>query len=169
MSARVGLAPLAVALALVVACGEGGEPERAERPPPVSFETGRVRVETASDTLELAVEIAESEAQRTHGLMDRERLPEGSGMLFLFPEPRGPEAGFWMYRTKIPLDIAFLDEEGRIVAIRRMEPCASPDPRWCPSYAPGAPYSMALEVPAGWLERHGVEAGDRVVRTDAAP
>ena len=109
------------------------------------------------------MEIAENEDQRAHGLMERSHLPADAGMMFLYPERQEPTAGFWMYRTLIPLDIAFLDDDGRIVAIRAMEPCASPNPRVCRIYEPGVPYRSALEVNRGYFARHGVELGDRVV------
>lgn len=158
--------------AVPTACREEDPSDRAaagDRAAIVEFGAGRVRIETPTDTLRLETEIAENDAQRIHGLMDRDTLAEDAGMLFVYAEPRGPRDGFWMYRTRIPLDIAFLDAEGRIVAIRSMEPCASPDPRWCPTYEPGVPYTAALEVRRGWFERHGVRVGDRVVRVPVEP
>lgn len=146
---------------MALACGGGEAPERAARV--VAFDTTRVAVVAGPDTLPLTVELAETEAQRAYGLMERDSLPEGRGMLFRYRTPQPPGAGFWMWRTRIALDIGFLDGEGRIVAIRSMEPCPSAEPRWCPSYAPGVGYQSALEVPAGWFDRHGVEVGDRVV------
>ncbi|MBW3660861.1 MAG: DUF192 domain-containing protein [Gemmatimonadetes bacterium] len=156
---------LVVALLVAPACGrEAEEPERVG--PAVEFQTERVRIVTEADTFPLTVELAETETQRAYGLMERDSLSGDEGMLFLFDEIRDPGAGFWMWRTRIPLDIAFLDEAGRIVAIQSMEPCESADPRWCPSYAPGAPYASALEVPRGWFEERGVGVGDRVARPE---
>lgn len=153
-------------VAAALACGGGGQPP-AERVPVVTFDTARARVETESDTIPLVVELAETEAQRAHGLMERDSLASDHGMLFLYDRPRDPRAGgFYMWRTRMPLDIAFLDESGRVVGIDRMEPCPNPYPRQCPTHAPEVPYTAALEVPAGWLDRHGVEVGDRVVRED---
>ncbi|MFD2667209.1 DUF192 domain-containing protein [Halomonas halophila] len=67
-----------------------------------------------------------------------------------------------MYRTLIPLDIAFIDEAGRIVDIRRMAPCTSASARDCPVTRPDAPYQAALEVNAGVFEAHGIAVGDCV-------
>lgn len=154
---------LAVAVA-AGACGGGGQPP-AERASVVAFDTTRVRIETGTDTIPLLVELAETEAQRAHGLMERDSLASDHGMLFLYDRPRDPRAGgFYMWRTRMPLDIAFLDESGRVVGVDRMAPCPNPYPRQCPTYAPETPYAAALEVPAGWLDRHGVEVGDRVAR-----
>lgn len=68
-----------------------------------------------------------------------------------------------MYRTRFPLDIAYLDDSGRVVAIRRMEPCTSPVAEFCPTYPPGQPYTSALEVPRGYFEGRGIGVGDSVV------
>ncbi|MDX1660650.1 MAG: DUF192 domain-containing protein [Gemmatimonadota bacterium] len=163
-TALAGWAALALSSA---ACGGGEAPPREAARPVLSFDTTRVRVVSDGDTIPLTVELAESEVQRSYGLMQRDSLPEGHGMLFTYERVQPPTAGFWMWRTRIPLDIAFLDETGRIVAIRTMQPCDRPDPV-CPSYEPGAAYRSALEVPAGWFEARGVELGDRVERAGGA-
>lgn len=155
-----------LALALLPGCGRvedapAGEPT-ADAAPLVAFDTARVWLVSATDSVELRVELAEDGDQRAMGLMERTALAADAGMLFTYAEPQAADAGFWMYRTRIPLDIAFLDPAGRIVAIRAMEPCASPQPRWCPTYAPGVPYRAALEVNRGFFQRHGVAVGDRV-------
>lgn len=108
------------------------------------------------------VEMARTAAERRQGLMEREHLAEDAGMLFLYSDTQSPLNGFWMYRTLIPLDIAFLDAEGRIRAIRHMEPCGSDNPRDCPVTMPGVAYRAALEVNAGTFEALGVEEGDCV-------
>lgn len=168
-AARARITLLATGIAALVGCGQ--PEEEMERPPAVAFDTTGIRIETATDTFPLTVEVARSEAQRTQGLMERRTLSEDAGMIFLFEEPQGPEEGFWMFRTRIPLDIAYLDGEGRIVAIRQMEPCQSTYAQACRAessgYAPGAPYSAALEVNRGWLEERSVGVGDRVVLPEA--
>jgi uncharacterized protein len=131
--------------------------------PIIPLDTGIVRIETRADTLRIRVEIAATPDQQRIGLMERTALPEGEGMIFVYDEPQPASAPFYMFRTRIPLDIAFMDEEGRIVAIRRMEPCISPVADLCPRYTPDAPYAAALEVPDGFLERAGIAPGDRVV------
>jgi uncharacterized membrane protein (UPF0127 family) len=60
------------------------------------------------------------------------------------------------------LSIAFLDAEGRIVAIRQMERCTSPVAERCERYAPGVPYRSALEVNRGYFASHVVGIGHRV-------
>jgi uncharacterized protein len=133
-----------------------GEREPAPPPPPV-FGRGRVTITTAERPVSVAVEIAETDAQRRFGLMFRKFLPDEAGMVFLFPEDA--TGGFWMKNTLVPLSIAFYDRTGRIVRILDMEPCTA-DP--CPVYEPGVPYRGALEVNRGAFERWGVEEGDRI-------
>lgn len=153
----------ALLLALLPACeGPGANAGDPDGAPAVAFDTGTVAIETGDTTHLLTVELAETRAQRAHGLMERPSLPEDGGMLFLYPESE-PGGGFYMFRTRIPLDIAFLDDEGRIIAIRSMVPCESPNPDVCPRTSPGQPFRAALEVNRGWFERHDVAEGDRVV------
>jgi uncharacterized protein len=164
----LGAAALAFA---AVACERDGH-VGAQRPaePPVEFETGLVRIEAAADTMDLRVEIAEHSTQRAYGLMDRDHLPEDQGMLFVYADAQPSSAGFWMFRTRIPLDIAFLDSAGTILSILHMSPCESPNPTLCRIYSPGVQYWRALEVNRGFFDRHGIGVGDRVVLVvDGAP
>ncbi len=149
-------------MALAVAVGLGGVGGCAAAGGSVTFDTARVWVASGPDSVPLRVEVAESDRQREVGLRGRSRLAPDAGMLFLLDGPREGDQGFWMWRTWIPLDIAFLDGDGRIVAILPMEPCPGPDSRVCPEYAPGVGYHSALEVNQGWFERNGMGVGARV-------
>jgi uncharacterized membrane protein (UPF0127 family) len=140
---------LVAALLVVGGCGGEASPER-----------GTAVIETAAGAIELNVEIADTASERAHGLMGREALPETSGMLFVYPEDS--RSRFWMKQTLIPLSIAFLDADGRILVILGMEPCRA-DP--CPTYDAGVAYRSALEVNQGALERLGAKVGD-VVRLE---
>lgn len=102
----------------------------------------------------LEVEIADRSKTRQRGLMFRPFLPEDAGMLFVYP--RAQRLSFWMQNTLIPLDIAFIDADGVITEFRQMRPL---DTRNTVS-AGAVPY--ALEVNAGWFERHGIEPGEQV-------
>ncbi|MCU5782538.1 hypothetical protein MA04_01838 [Alcanivorax balearicus MACL04] len=110
----------------------------------------------------ILVELADTGEERARGLMERDNLGEFKGMLFRFERPQPAVNGFWMFNTRIPLDIAFLDPSGEILAIHTMEPCTHSEPSSCPVYRPGASYSSALEVNAGFFARHGVTPGSRV-------
>jgi hypothetical protein len=122
-----------------------------------------IQVQTRQGVLDLQVEFAVTEDQRVRGLMGRAALAEDAGMLFLYPKLQAPRDGFWMFSTLLPLDIAFLDAGGTILAIRHMEPCPALDARDCPVYAPGVAYRAALEVNGGYFQRRDVHVGDRVL------
>ncbi|MDV6317620.1 DUF192 domain-containing protein [Chromohalobacter sp. HP20-39] len=120
----------------------------------------RATLQVADETL--SVEVARQADERATGLMNRDTLAPDAGMLFVYPRQQPPEAAFWMYRTRIPLDIAFLGAGGEVRAIRHMRPCQAESSAECPSYAAGAPFRAALEVNAGYFRRHGIEVGDRL-------
>jgi uncharacterized membrane protein (UPF0127 family) len=105
----------------------------------------------------VAVEIADSAAERERGLMGRTELGENDGMVFLYDTDQ--LGGFWMKDTLIPLSIAFYDAAGRIVRILDMGPCRR-DP--CPVYEPGVAYRGALEVNRGAFARWDIREGDRL-------
>lgn len=107
----------------------------------------------------ITVEIADTFELRQRGLMMREQLGEHDGMWFTYGEERPGYAGFWMYRTLIPLDIAFLDEQMKIVKIITMEPCASIDPNRCPAYPPQVNYYSAVELNKGYFANHNINEG----------
>ena len=104
---------------------------------------------------ELRVEIADYDEARRRGLMFRDSLPEDQGMLFIYAKPK--TLSFWMKNTRIPLDIAFLAEDGTIRQIEAMQPF---DER---SHVSTDKARFALEVNQGWFARHQVRVGDRVL------
>ena len=146
---------LALALALT-ACtkSDANTNDRA-----VTFDTGSVTIKTPRETIRMTVELARSETEQQYGLMDRPALDPERGMLFAYDAVQDTGQGFWMYRTKIPLDIAFIDSAGAIVAIRSMEPCQSPQPEWCPAYSPVKRYQSSLEPNRGFFTSHGIAEG----------
>lgn len=150
-------------LPLLLACSDSDSgPVVTRDNPVVPLDTGTVFIESGGDSFQLSVEIAETPNQRQIGLMERQEMPEEEGMIFLHYEESDGSAGFWMFRTRIPLDIAYLDRDGTIVSIREMEPCASQYITGCPTYAAGAPFWGALEVNAGYFASRGIGVGDRV-------
>lgn len=153
---------------LTAAC-DSGESEAADYSAVVAFDSTRLRIATGRDTVRLLVEVARTTAQKTQGLMERRSLPDSVGMLFVYTETQPADAGFWMYRTRIPLDIAFADSSGVIVAIHQMQPCTARLAAGCPTYAPGAEYRYALEVNQGFFAGRGIRVGSRIVLADIAP
>lgn len=132
----------------------------------MSFDTARIRLQGPRDTLHLGLELAVSPEQKTMGLMERRHLADEAGMLFMYDSMQPGDAGFWMYRTRIPLDIAFLDSAGVIRAVRSMTPCPTTIAQGCPVYTPDVPYRFALEVNAGFFARHGIGIGDSLLLRD---
>ncbi len=102
------------------------------------------------------VEVAADDATRTQGLMYRDRLREGTGMIFIFPA--AAEYPFWMKNTLIALDMIWIDEQRKIVHVKNDVPPCRADP--CPSYPPGAVARYVLEVPAGVARQHHLAASD---------
>ncbi|CAM3433511.1 DUF192 domain-containing protein [Halomonas lysinitropha] len=129
---------------------------------PQTLETVPLVIHGDQGPQRLEVEVARTIAERSRGLMERDHLAEQSGMLFLYDRPQSSRNGFWMYRTRIPLDIAFIDEAGHIAEIHRMTPCKAAQAGECPVTRPSVPYRAALEVNAGAFEAMGVAAGDCV-------
>lgn len=108
------------------------------------------------------VEVASSPAQRRQGLMGRTQLPEGTGMLFVFPQEVPQQ--FWMKNTLIPLDILYFSREeqtGRFVldSWHTAQPCHK-DP--CPMYPSQGAVKFAVELPAGTALRHGWKRGSQL-------
>lgn len=119
-------------------------------------------IRTHGAPVPVTVEVARTNTSRAAGLSGRATLAPQAGMLFLYRRPRPADSGFWMYRTRIPLDIAYLDTQGHIRAIHHMEPCGT-EPAGCPVYPATVQYQAALEVNAGFFSRHGIVVGDRLV------
>jgi len=109
-----------------------------------------IQIQIGNETLE--VELAETQQQLAKGLRFRETLAENAGMLFIFPKPQ--RLSFWMKDASIPLSIAFIQPDGKIVQIRKMQPN---DETPVPSLSDAVSY--ALLVNQGWFERHGISAG----------
>jgi uncharacterized membrane protein (UPF0127 family) len=102
----------------------------------------------------MVAEVALTPAQRATGLMGRTHLDANAGMLFVFPEP-GRHC-MWMKDTLIPLSVAFLDRDGRILNVAEMRP-GSLD-----QHCAAAPAHYALEANPGWFAGHGAAPGARV-------
>lgn len=153
--------------AAFLACrGESDADADSTAAPLMAFDTAHVRLVSKADTIPLVVELARTTSQKTMGLMERTQLPENAGMLFLYDGDQPGSAGYWMFRTKIPLDIAFIDAGGVIRAIRNMVPCTTATAAQCPTYNPDVPYRATLEVNAGFFAKKKVGLGDRVILAD---
>ena len=102
------------------------------------------------------VEIAANDAERARGLMFRDALPAGHGMLFIH-ERQEPQA-YWMKNTRIPLDILYFDNARKLVSQQRdVPPCSLGDA--CPPYPSDAPARFVLELNAGEAARLQLDDG----------
>ena len=110
--------------------------------------------------LPLHIEVPSSMEAFNAGLMFRESLGEDCGMLFVFNE--SGEKSFHMKNTTIPLDIAFINEDGVIETIKELEPLNES------SITSDANVLYALEVNRGWFEANDVNVGDKVLNIDEA-
>ena len=104
--------------------------------------------------VKLHVEIVETPLSLAQGLMFRKSLEENSGMLFKFSGPM--EASFWGRNTYIPLDVAFIDKNNRIVEIKQITPLSTriiTSSNLC---------NMAVEANAGFFQRNNIKPGYKV-------
>jgi uncharacterized membrane protein (UPF0127 family) len=108
----------------------------------------------------ITAEVAATPAQRSTGLMHRFSLRPDHGMIFVFERP-DPQS-FWMMNTFIPLSIAFIAPDGRIINIDDMAP-HDQNTHWSKG-----PALYALEMRKGWFAERGIRAGD-VVKGLPAP
>lgn len=153
---RLPASLLAFALLILAACG-------AERSPPaggnevVEGLRGGTLVLGERNPLRLQVQIADTPPAQARGLMGVEEMPDDYGLVFLWSSTG--RHGFYMKNTLIPLDIAWWNDQMRIVDIQTMQPCEA-DP--CPTYAPAEDHLAAVEVNGGLLAERGIRVGDPV-------
>lgn len=106
----------------------------------------------------IVLEVATTEGARARGLMFRNELADGHGMLFVYPADK--VLGVWMKNTRIPLDILFISAPGRIVSmLQNVQPCVTPA---CGVYNSVFKARYMLEVNAGTIDRLGIAVGDKV-------
>lgn len=101
---------------------------------------------------EILIEVAKTREEMAQGLMGRKHLGNSEGMLFIFE--REGYHGFWMKNTFIPLSIAFIDKEGRILGINNMEPLT------LEPHIPPGPILYALEMKQGWFFFNSIKVGN---------
>lgn len=115
----------------------------------------RVVIETASGEVVFTVELARNAEERARGLMHREHLTPGTGMLFDFRTPQ--RVRMWMRNTLIPLDMLFVNAGGRIVHVEHQAAPHTLHPR-----GPDEPVLGVIEVPGGTARAAGIREGDLV-------
>jgi uncharacterized membrane protein (UPF0127 family) len=161
----------AIVAALCIGCATQADPPVAARPAasettstpavtpaaaPVS-QGPRVLLERGGEQPPLAVkvEVADEMHERQRGLMFREHMDADAGMIFLFERPQ--QLSFWMHNTLLPLDMIFIRADMTILGVVENATPRTDDPRQVPGMS-----QYVLEVNAGYAQRHGVRAGQRV-------
>ncbi|HVT03347.1 MAG TPA: DUF192 domain-containing protein [Thermoanaerobaculia bacterium] len=149
---------LAIMLLTIALAGMGCEPSSRQVNVPVARPSNGPMV-VFPDGFKIDCELADTDETRQQGLMYRESLAPGKGMIFIFTQ-----AGFypfWMKNTLIPLDMIWLDGTKKIVSIsEKVPPCAA-DP--CPTYPPTGNALYVLEIAGGEAAKHHLKSGDSVV------
>jgi uncharacterized membrane protein (UPF0127 family) len=107
------------------------------------------------EAVNMVIELAITQSEQNVGLMGRSSLPADNGMLFVFAV--SGRYAFWMKDTIMPLSIAFIDANGKIVDIKDMQPLSEA------TVAPDSDYNRALEVPQGYFREKGIIPGDTFV------
>jgi uncharacterized membrane protein (UPF0127 family) len=120
------------------------------------FPISELTIVSATGTHRFKIEVAETPAQMTQGLMFRRSLAPDAGMLFDYKEPIA--ATMWMRNTLIPLDMLFVDAQGRIINIHQRAVPQSLD-----VIAAAAPVRAVIELNGGTAARLGIAPGDQVV------
>ncbi len=121
---------------------------------PIAHSQSSLRIPLYFQDREIWVEVAQTPGERSVGLMGRKHLGKDEGMLFIFETE--DYHGFWMKDTLLPLSIAFIGKDGRIVWMTDMKPLT------LDSHVPPKPILYALEMNKGWFSSHGVKEGDIV-------
>lgn len=141
--------------------GSAASREPATSGPSAALDHAQPRLQTLKIYLgpkELNAEVALTDQQRMTGMMYRTNIAETDGMLFVFPVPH--KTGFWMKNVTVPLSAAYIDPEGTILEIHKLEPGNT-----TPVEASSSRIQFVLETAQGWFERNGVNTG-AVIRTD---
>lgn len=117
-------------------------------------ESNLLKAELALNGYTLSVEVADTDAAREKGLSGRDELAPNSGMLFIFDAPE--QQYFWMRNTRFDLDLALFDHQAMLIEVANLY---AHDER---VYWSRLPAKFVLELPAGWLDAHAVELGQRL-------
>ncbi len=119
------------------------------------------RMELNASFHRIEAEVAADQASRMQGLMHRRSMAANQGMLFVFA--RVDRHCMWMRNTFLPLSVAFLDEEGRILNIEDMKPQTET------SHCAANPARFALEMNIGWFSGKGLKPGQRIAGIEKSP
>src|SRR5208337_3196068 len=109
----------------------------------------------------IRVYLADSFFKKMFGLMYRDRLERGRGMLFALGGESRMGAGIWMLNMRFPIDIVWMDSGGRVVDLKEnAEPCSSF--LRCKTYVPRSKAKYVLELNSGTARRLGIKRKERI-------
>ncbi|NTV71294.1 MAG: DUF192 domain-containing protein [Azonexaceae bacterium] len=109
----------------------------------------------------IEAEVAATDPNRQLGLMNRKAMPMQRGMLFVFPQEN--THCMWMRNTLLPLSVAFMDADGKIINIEDMQPQTEDN------HCARRPARYALEMNLGWFAQRGIKPGVKLGGLDKAP
>lgn len=125
----------------------------------------QVTVTTAAGEVPLFVEVADTADLRRCGLMHRFSMPENQGMLFVFADDIS--GGFWNRNTEIPLQLAWISEDGTILELTDMAAADRSSPDYPISYEPSVSYRYVIEANQDWFTSNGAQVGDQIDLSEA--
>lgn len=152
------LIPVAIAAVIIGVVGVLTIPSESKLAE-VKFPTGTVRL----DNVTLDVQIAETDAQKTRGLMFQNELPFDQGMIFVFNQEQ--VVPIWMLNMQFPLDILWFDSNGSVVHIEKnVPPCKSAlETATCTVVnAGGKKAKYVLEVTAGFVDKFQITENSKL-------
>jgi uncharacterized membrane protein (UPF0127 family) len=126
-------------------------------PDTTGVEELRLRKVTLPDGQQIRAEVMIKNDEMARGMMYRDSLPKGRGMLFI--HTKSAPYRYWMHDVKFPLDIIFMDEARKIVEISADTPPCTSDPKECPVYGGHHDEQFVLELGAGEARRLGLQTG----------
>ena len=118
-------------------------------------------IELAAGFHRIEAEVAATDRHRQTGLMNREAMPQQRGMLFVFTQEN--THCMWMRNTLLPLSVAFIDSDGKIINIEDMQPHSEDN------HCARRPARYALEMNRGWFAQRGIAAGSKLRGLERAP
>lgn len=102
----------------------------------------------------IQAEVAANDPERQQGLMFREKMGSNAGMVFVFEQPA--KQCMWMKNTLLPLSVAFIDAQGKVINIEDMQP------KTLESHCSKKAAKYALEMNLGWFAQKNIKPGIRI-------
>ena len=128
---------------------------------PAFAQTALSLAELGAGMYRIEAEVAHTAQARQVGLMTRKSMAPQHGMVFVFEQDA--THCMWMKNTFLPLSVAFVDAQGKVINIEDMQPQSEDN------HCAAAPARFALEMNLGWFRERGIKAGDVLRGLDRLP